>query len=68
MTVLFACKHEKPEHMEAGLEALLTLNASIAQEPQVASVIYRAFFTHMIRDVLTIMTDYRHVSGFKLQA
>lgn len=67
-TVLFACKHEKPEHMEIGLETLLALNAFIMQTPQVANVVYKGFYLLMIRDILTIMTDYRHVSGFKLQA
>jgi exportin-1 len=66
MTILFACKHEKPEHMEIGLETLHTLNAVIMQSPQIANVIYKNFYIHIIRDILTIMTDYRHVSGFKL--
>jgi exportin-1 len=39
----------------------------VVSEPQVASIFYQNFYLLIIRDILTVMTDYRHVSGFKLQ-
>ena len=59
-------KHEKPEIMEIGLDTLFSLNDLVMKEPIVANIFYRNFFTIIIKDTLAVMTDYRHVSGFKL--
>lgn len=59
-------KHEKPELMEIGLETMQALNALVVSEPQIAAVFYQNFYVLIIRDTLAVMTDYRHVSGFKL--
>lgn len=61
-------KHEKPELMEIGLETMQNLNLLVASVPHIASIFYKNFYLLMIRDILTVMTDYRHMSGFKLQA
>ena len=68
LTILFALKHEKPELMEIGLETMQALNLLVSTEPQVATIFYQSFYLLIIKDVLTVMTDYRHMSGFKLQA
>lgn len=60
-------KHEKPEFMEIGLETMHALNHLVSTEPQVATIFYQNFYLLIIRDTLAVMTDYRHVSGFKLQ-
>jgi len=67
MTVLFAMKHEKPELMDVGLLTMHALNFTVAQEPQIASVFYHNYITLIIKDTLTEITDYRHISGFKPQ-
>ena len=67
MTILFAMKHEKPELMEIGLETMQALNVLVAAEPQVVTLFYQRFYVLILRDVLTVMTDYSHMSGFKLQ-
>ena len=67
LTILFAMKHEKPEIMEIGLDTLHSLNQLVMQEPAVVTVFYRNFYVLILHDVLAILTDYRHVSGFKLQ-
>jgi exportin-1 len=36
-------------------------------EPSVAGIFYKNFFTLIITDTLSVLTDYRHMSGFKLQ-
>ena len=66
LTVLFSIKHEKPELMEIGLETMHNLNLLVVSVPHIASIFYQNFYLLMIRDILTVMTDYRHVSGFKL--
>ena len=67
MTIMFAIKHEKPELMEIGLETLHALNVLVINEHSVSSIFYQNFYLLIIRDTLAVMTDYRHVSGFKLQ-
>lgn len=59
-------KHEKPEFMEIGLETMQALNILVMSEPQIANIFYQNFFVLIIKDTLAVMTDYRHVSGFKI--
>lgn len=65
-TILFAMKHEKPELMEIGLETMHALNQLVVTEPSITSLFYQNFYLQIIRDILAVMTDYRHMSGFKL--
>lgn len=67
LSILFAMKHEKPELMDMGLLTMHALNFTVASEPQIATVFYQNYYTLIIKDTLTIITDYRHMSGFKLQ-
>jgi len=59
-------KHEKPELMEIGLETMQALNMLVMSEPMVATIFYQNFYTLIMKDTLAAMTDYRHMSGFKL--
>lgn len=67
MTILFAMKHEKPEAMEIGLQTLHALNQLVASEPSVATIFFQNFYETIIKDTIAVMTDYRHMSGFKVQ-
>lgn len=53
--------------MEIGLDTLFSLNDLVMKEPQVASLFYQNFYVIIIKDILAVLTDYRHMSGFKLQ-
>jgi len=66
-TVIFAMKHEKPELMEIGLNSMYELNDKICSVVQVSNIFYKSFYTLITREVLTVLTDCRHLSGFKLQ-
>lgn len=66
MTILFAMKHEKPEAMDIGLNTMNALNQLVAVEPMVTSVFYKNFYVIILKDLIMTMTDYRHMSGFKL--
>ena len=66
LTILFSMQHVKPEYMEIGLETMSALTTLLAQEPQAATLFYRNFYSKVLKDTLTVMTDYQHVSGFKL--
>jgi hypothetical protein len=66
LTILFSMQHVKPEYMEIGLETMSALTTLLAQEPQAATLFYKNFYSKVLKDTLTVMTDYQHVSGFKL--
>lgn len=67
LVVIFAMQHEKPELMEIGLESMYSLTSMLSQQPSYAGVFYQSFFTQIITETISVMTDYRHVQGFKLQ-
>jgi hypothetical protein len=52
--------------METGLETMHALNQLAISELQIANIFYQNFYLLIIRDTMAVMTDYRHVSGFKL--
>jgi hypothetical protein len=60
-------KHEKPELMTIGLDTMQALNELVMKEPQISTIFYRNFYIIILKDTLAVMTDYRHMSGFKLQ-
>jgi hypothetical protein len=60
-------KHEKPELMAIGLDTMQALNELVMKEPQISTIFYRNFYIIILKDTLAVMTDYRHMSGFKLQ-
>ena len=60
-------KHEKPEVMEIGLQAMWDLNDKISSSPHICTIFYVSFYSSIIRETLEVMTDCRHLSGFKLQ-
>lgn len=66
-TVLFAMQHEKPDLMELGNESMHALCCTLAESPAVATIFYQHFFTRCVRDTIAVMTDYRHMAGFKMQ-
>ena len=61
-------KHEKPEVMEIGLKSMWDLNDRISSVPSVCTVFYVSFYTLIIRETLGVMSDCRHLSGFKLES
>jgi exportin-1 len=66
-SVVFGIKHEMPELMEVSLKSVWDLNDSILQVGEVSVLFYTQFFTKLFREVVYVMTDCRHLSGFKLQ-
>ena len=53
--------------MELGLETLSSLVSLVAEEPTVCTQFFSAYFNLILKDLLYVITDYLHVSGFKLQ-
>lgn len=62
-------QHEKPELMELGLESMHALVIVLLDEHiEKITPFYVHFYTRIITETMRVMTDYRHMSGFKLQA
>jgi exportin-1 len=60
-------KHRKPEEMEIGLNSLLELVSKISQEKSVCTPFFENFYTLILKETFSVMTDCFHMSGFKLQ-
>lgn len=58
MTVLFSMSHVKPELMEIGNESMQALCVLIGNEPFYATMFYKSFYSQILRDTLSVMTDY----------
>ena len=54
--------------MELGLISLNALIEILKESPQTASSFYQFFYTKILKESLTVMIDYRHMGGFKMQA
>ena len=66
-SVIFAIKHQKPELMEIGLKSLWDMNDHISNNQMVCTEFYVNFYCNITKEILFVMTDCRHLSGFKLQ-
>ncbi len=66
-SIVWALKHTHPTLMELGLETMLSLISSVAEEQQVCTNFFVEYYTIILKDLLFIISDYQHVSGFKLQ-
>lgn len=67
-SIVWAFKHTERNISEMGLEILEELLRNIAMYPQISQPFYQSFLLTLIQDVLAVMTDRQHKSGFKQQA
>lgn len=65
-SIVWAFKHTERNVAETGLEILLELCEHMTKTPDVAQGFYQAFLLPLIQDILAVMTDRLHKSGFKL--
>jgi len=68
-SVVWAFKHTMRNIAETGLNILLEMWRNIENaSPEVAQSFYQAYFLSLLNDVLFVLTDTFHKSGFSLQA
>lgn len=67
-SVVWAFKHTERNIAETGLEILYELLMNVGRTPSVAQGFYRQFLLSLIQDILAVMTDRLHKSGFKMHA
>jgi len=67
-SVVWAMKHTGRDISETGLDILYELLQNVSTTPAVAQGFYQQFLLALIRDVLAVLTDRLHKSGFKMHA
>jgi len=67
-SVVWAFKHTGRDISETGLDILHELLTNVSQTPSVAQGFYQQFLLALISDVLAVLTDRLHKSGFKQHA
>jgi len=67
-SIVWAFKHTERNVSETGLEILQELLVKLSISPQIAQAFYSQFLLSLIQDVMGILTDRLHKSGFALQA
>jgi len=68
-SIIWAFKHTERNISETGLNILLEMLRNIASAGQeVSNLFYKSYFISLLQDVLYVLTDTFHKSGFKLQA
>lgn len=70
--IIWAIRHNQPLMYEIGLETLLTLIKNvnmikIANNINIADPFYKTYYFQLIQEILCVLTDSFHKSGFKLQ-
>lgn len=67
-SIVWAFKHTERNISEAGLEILQELLQNVSGAENYSQPFYQSFLLPLVQDVMGIMTDRLHKSGFKLQA
>jgi len=67
-SVAYAIKHTERNVADMGLDIMFELLQNVARTPQFAQVFYQNFLLSLVQDVLYVMTDRLHKSGFKMHA
>ena len=70
--IIWAIRHNQPQMYETGLETILILikniNAiKVSNNINIADIFYKSFYFDLIQEILCVLTDSFHKSGFKLQ-
>jgi hypothetical protein len=56
-----------PEVMEIGLKSVWDLNDRVMSVAQICQPFYVEFYSILFNEIIQVMTDCKHLSGFKLQ-
>eukprot|EP00933_Yihiella_yeosuensis_P042194 TRINITY_DN36729_c0_g1_i1.p1 TRINITY_DN36729_c0_g1~~TRINITY_DN36729_c0_g1_i1.p1 ORF type:complete len:698 (+),score=149.30 TRINITY_DN36729_c0_g1_i1:107-2095(+) len=67
-SLIWAAKHEQPQVADSGLQVLSQfVEKLLSGPPQVYIPFFRQYYFTLLQDVLSVLTDTFHKSGFKLQ-
>jgi len=66
--LIWALKHEQPQVADSGLQILAQfLERLLSGSPQVYVPFFKEYYLKLLQDILCVLTDTFHKSGFKLQ-
>jgi len=67
-SLIWALKHEQPQVADSGLQILAQfLERLLSGSPQVYVPFFKEYYLKLLQDILCVLTDTFHKSGFKLQ-
>jgi len=66
--IVWAIKHELPAIFDSGLDALLMILKNVNTDLNVANQFYQFYYMSLLQDILYVITDGLHKSGFKQQS
>mmetsp|Transcript_11016 Transcript_11016/g.16647 ORF Transcript_11016/g.16647 Transcript_11016/m.16647 type:complete len:1109 (-) Transcript_11016:83-3409(-) len=66
--IVWATKHTERNISDMGLDILYELLQNVGRTPNIAQGFYRQYLLALIQDVLSVMTDRLHKSGFRMHA
>jgi len=66
--VVWAFKHDLPAICELGLETLIITLRNVNMNLEIANQFYQLYYMQLLQDIIFILTDSLHKSGFKQQS
>ncbi|CAD8069914.1 unnamed protein product [Paramecium sonneborni] len=66
--IIWAFKHQVPNLQELGLDVLYYILQQVNSDLIVANQFYSLYYLRLLKDILEILTDNLHASGFKHQS
>lgn len=66
--VIWAFKHDLSALYELGLDILLVILQRVNSDINIANQFYQMYYLQLLNDILFVMTDSFHKSGFRKQA
>jgi len=66
--VVWAFKHDLPTIFEMGLDTLIVILKNVNNTLEIANQFYSIYFMQLLQDIVFVLTDSLHKSGFKQQA
>lgn len=67
-SIVWAFKHTERNIADTGLETLYALLLNVQRNPQISQGFYGSFFLNLLQDILAVLTDRLHKSGFKMHS
>ena len=66
--VVWSFKHHLSSFSDLGLDLLLEIFTSMNTNAQIANAFYPRYYLNLLKDLLEVLTDGYHKSGFKMQS
>jgi exportin-1 len=63
--IVWAFKHHLSEISDIGLDVLVYIMRQVNTNQMIANQFYKIYYSNLLKDVLEVLTDGCHKSGFK---